>query len=66
MVGSLAGGEQPYPEPAQPPDGPPEFPPLDAPQEAPPSQPFDDGGRPIDLEPSLPDTLVSIGGERVV
>jgi hypothetical protein len=53
MVGPLAAGEQPYPEPADPPSAPLEEPPIDTPQEEPPSTPFDDGGRTIDAGMTL-------------
>jgi hypothetical protein len=53
MLGPLAAGEQPYPEPAAPPPAPLEEPPLDAPQEEPPGAPFNDGGRTIDAGMAL-------------
>jgi hypothetical protein len=53
MVGPLAAGEQPYPEPDSPPSAPLEEPPIDTPQEEPPSTPFDDGGRTIDAGMAL-------------
>jgi hypothetical protein len=70
MIRPRAGGEQPYPEPADPPSAPQEAPPIDAPQEEPPSTPFEDGGRTIDADPAehhsvLRDCIPSIGDELV-
>lgn len=65
MVGALAGGEQPYPEPVQPPDAPPETPPIDTPREEPPATPFNDGGRPVDLRPRSHPSIPLPGGELV-
>jgi hypothetical protein len=53
MVGPLAGGTEPYREPAAPPSAPLETPPIDTPQEEPPATPFGDDGRTVDAGMAL-------------